>query len=190
MQPGFDGAHRNTDKLLNFSEFIALGVVQEHDQPMFVAELLQRPVQLLQFFETLVVECRVFGAGKAFKAVTAEHAFLDGMQPLACEAALFVNKQIVHNAAQPGAGLVDFHEVVDFAVGLDEEFLEQVLGFGFAACQSPGKTIQAVEMRPDDAFESVAVFGDDGLLQAFKVPPATRLGALPGRRRTGCNGRA
>ena len=148
--------------------------MQEHDQTVFVAEPLKRAVELLHFFVALVVECRVFGAGKAFEALTAERAFLDGMQPLACEAALFVNKQIVHNAAQPGAGLVDFHEVVDLAVRLDEEFLEQVLGFGFATGQSPGEPIEPAEMGPDEAFERVAVLCDGRLLLVVTAPPAIR----------------
>ena len=148
--------------------------MQKHDQAVFVAEPLQCAVELLHFFEAFMVERRILGAGEAFEAVTAEHAFLDGMQPLACEAALFVNKQIVHNAAQPGAGLVDFHEVVNFVVRLDEEFLEQVLGFGFAAGQSPGEAVQPVEMGPDDALERVAVLSDGRLLIVLKARPAIR----------------
>ncbi len=157
---------------MNFRQFIAFGIVQKHDQAVFVAEPLQCAVELLHFFEAFMVERRILGAGEAFEAVTAEHAFLDGMQPLACEAALFVNKQIVHNAAQPGAGLVDIHEVINFAVRLDEEFLEQVLGFGFAAGQSPGEAVQPVEMGPDDTLERVAVLSDGRLLIILKALPA------------------
>ncbi len=174
MQPGFDGSHRHADKLLNFREFIAFGIVQEHDQAMFVAELLQRRVQLLHPLEALVIERRVLGTGESFEAIAGKRTFFDGMQPLAREAALFVDEQIVHNAAQPRAGLFDFDEIVDLAVRLDKELLEQVLGFGLAARQSPGKTIQAVEMRPYEAFERVAMFSDGRLLPAVKAPPANR----------------
>ena len=96
------------------------------------------------------------------------------MQALAGEAALLVDEKIVHNAAQPGAGLVDFHEVVDLAVRLDEELLEQVLGFGFAARQPPGETIQAIKMWPDESFERVAMFSDGRLLLAVTAAPSTR----------------
>ncbi len=174
MQPGLDGAHRHADKLLNFSKFIALGIVQQHDQAMFVAELLKRPVQLLHLLEAFVIERRVLGAGEALEAIARQHAFLDRMQPLAREAALFVDEEIVHNATQPGAGLVDPDEVVDFAVRLDEEFLEQVLGFGFAARQPPGKTVQPVEMWPDETLERVAMLNDGRLLLAVTAAPTTR----------------
>ena len=141
MQPGLYGAYRNTHKLLNFSEFIALGVVQQHDQAMLVTKLLECAVQLLHFLEAFVIERRVVGACKALEAIARERAFLDRMQTLARETSLLVYEQIVHNAAKPGARLVDFNEVIDFAVSLYEELLEQVLGFGFAARQPPGKTI-------------------------------------------------
>ncbi len=172
MQPGLNGAHRNARKFLNFCEFIALGVVQQHDQAMLITELLERLVQLLHLLEALVILSRVLGAGQPFEAVAREHAFLNRMQSLAREAPLLVNEQVVHNAAKPRARLVDLHEVIDFAVRLDEELLEQVLGFGFAARQAPGKTIQPVEMRPDEAFERVAMLSDAWLLPAVTAAPA------------------
>lgn len=174
MQPGFHGTHRNTGKLLNFGEFIALGIVQEHNQAVFLAELIERPVQLLHFFEPFVVERRIFGAGQAFQTIPGEHAFLDRVEPLPREAALLIDKQIVHNATEPRPGLLDFHEVVDLAVRFDEEFLEQVLGFGFAARQPPGKTIQTVEMWPDETFERVAMLSDGRLLLAVTAAPTIR----------------
>ena len=96
------------------------------------------------------------------------------MQALAREPALFVDEQVVHNAAQPRAGLLDFYQVVDLAVSLDEELLEQVLGFGLAPGQPPRKTVQPVEMGPDDALESVAVLSDDRLLTVLTARPAIR----------------
>ena len=46
-----------------------------------------------------------------------------------------------------------FSEIVKQAVGLDEQLLEKILGFGLAAGQPPREAIQAVEMRPHDALE-------------------------------------
>jgi len=172
VQPGFDSTHRNTDKVLNFSEFIALGVVQQHDKAVFVAELLQCPVETLHFLEALVVERRVLGARKALEAVARERPFLDRVQAPPGEAALLVDEKVIHNATQPGSWLVDIHEIVDFAEGLYKEFLEQVLGFGFAAGQSPGKPVQPVEMGPDDALERVLMLCDDRLLKILIARPA------------------
>lgn len=174
MQPGLYGAHRDTHKLLNFFQFIAFGIVQQHDQPMFVAELLERLVELQHFVKSLVIADRIVAAGQSLEPVAGQHAFFHGVQAAARETALVVDEKVVHHATEPGPRLVDLHEIVDLAVGLDKEFLEQVLGLGLLAGQSPGEPVQAVEVRPDDAFEGVAVLGDDGLLQAFKVPPATR----------------
>ena len=174
MQPRLYGAHRNTYKILNFLQFIALGIVQEHDQAVFVAELPERAVQLLHFLEAFVIERRIFVAGQAFEAIARERTLLDGVQALAREAALLIDEQIVHNATEPRPGLLDFHEVIDLAVGLDEEFLEQVLGLGLAAGQSPGEPIQTVEMWPDKTFERVAMLSDGWLLLAVTAAPTIR----------------
>jgi len=96
------------------------------------------------------------------------------MQPLPGKAPFFVDEEVIHNAAQPGARLVDFDEIVDLAKDLDEEFLEQVLGFGFSPGQPKSEAIQPVEMRPDEALERVMVLSDDRLLKVVKVRPAIR----------------
>ena len=71
---------------------------------------------------------------RPLEAVAREHAFLYRVQPLPRRSgACFVDELVVHDAAQPGAWLVDLYEVVDFAEGLYEEFLEQVLGLCLAA---------------------------------------------------------
>jgi hypothetical protein len=40
VQAGLQGADRRTRKLFYFNEFVAFSVVQEHDQPMFLGQLL------------------------------------------------------------------------------------------------------------------------------------------------------
>jgi len=39
VQPGLDRAHRHSRKILNFCEFIAFRVVQQHDQAVLITEL-------------------------------------------------------------------------------------------------------------------------------------------------------
>ncbi len=190
MQAGLDSAHRYSGKLLNFSEFIALCVVQEHDPPVFVAELCQCRVELLHFVKTLVITYRIVAAGQPLDAVTRQHALLDRVQAAPGEASLVDDEQVIQNAAEPGSGLIDLDEIVELAKGLYKEFLEQVLRLGTLAGQPPGESVEAIEMRPDNAFECVAVVGDGDLPALIKVSPAMPSGAWPGRRRTGCSVRA
>ncbi len=174
MQTRLDRADRNAHKFLNFCQFVAFGIVQEHDQAVFVAELLEGFVEHPYFVKSLFIEDRIIAAGEALETVARQYTFVDRMQAASREAPSVVDKEVVHDAAEPRSGLVDLYEVVDFSEGLYKEFLEQVLGFGLVARQSPGEPVQPVEVRPDNALESVAMFGDDGLLQVFKAPPATR----------------
>ena len=141
---------------------------------MLVAQLPERPVQLPDFVKSLVIKDGIVAAGQSLEAVARQDTLLDRVHAAPREPAPVVDEEVVHHAAEPGPGLLDLHEVIELAESLYKEFLEQVLGLGLLAGQSEGEPVQAVEMRPDDTLESVAMFGDDGLLQAFNVPPATR----------------
>jgi len=136
---------------------------------VFIAELGEGGVEFTHLLHALVVAHWVVVACEPFEAVALQHAFLDGVQSPPGESPLFVDELVIHNATEPGAGLLDVHEIVDLAVGLNKEFLEQVLGFGLTAGQSPGQAIEPVEMGSDDTLERVAVLSDDRLLAIVKA---------------------
>ena len=94
---------------------------------------------------------------KARQSLAGQAPLVDEVHALAGETAMLIDEQVVHDPAQPGTRLLDFHDFVQQAEGLDKQFLEQVLGLGFATGQAPGKTIQPVEVRPHDSLEYVAL---------------------------------
>lgn len=145
---------------MNFFEFITFGVVQQHNNAVFIAELGQGRIQLLQLFEALLVLFGIFASRKTVQAVTREEALVDGVHAAPREAALLVDEQVIHNAGQPGSRLVDRDEVVELAKRLDQELLEQVLGLGLAPGQSKREPVQPVEMRPDKGVESLCTIVD------------------------------
>jgi hypothetical protein len=160
MQPGFYRSYRNANKLMNFFQFIAFCVMQQHDNPMFVTELREGRIELPQLVQTLLVPFRVIGAGKPRQAVAGKKPLLDGLQAATRKAPLLVDKQVVHNAAQPRARLVDVDQVIEFAERLDQEFLEQVFGLGLAPGQAERESVQPVEMRPDQGVEGLCAVVD------------------------------
>ena len=81
------------------------------------------------------------------------------MHALPCEAPSFINEQVVHNPAEPGTGLFDMNQIIEFAECFDEQFLKQVFSFRLAPCQSPRKTVQSIKVWPYDALEYLAVVG-------------------------------
>lgn len=138
-----------------FREFITLGIVQQHDYPVFVTEEGERGIKPLDLFTALIIPGRVVGPGQAGEPFTRQFAFLDGVHAPASETAAFVDKKVVHNPAQPGPGRVDFHEVVELGVCLDEEFLEKILSFGLLPGQSPSEAVQPVKVWSYEFFERI-----------------------------------
>lgn len=124
---------------------------------MFDAELLQGRIEALEGFALLIVVHRVLVAREPLQAVTGQLAFLDDMHALPCEAPPLVDEQVVHNTAQPGPRFVDVHEIVELAVGPDQQFLEQVLRLRLMAGQAEREPVEPIEMRPDALFESLLV---------------------------------
>jgi len=49
------------------------------------------------------------------------------------------------------------HQVVELAIGPDQQLLEQVFRFRATAGEAKRKPVQAIEMRPDNLFERVFV---------------------------------
>lgn len=138
-----------------FGEFITLGIVQQHDYPVFVTEEGECGIKPLNLLPALIIPDRVVGPGQAGKPITRQFALLDGMHAAASEAAAFVDKKVVHNPAQPGPGGIDFHEVVELAVCLDEELLKKILSFGLLPGQSPREAVQPVKVWSYEFFERI-----------------------------------
>lgn len=159
MQPGFDCTNRYAGKLLYFRHFIAFCVVQEHDYTVFIAQLSQRGVQLLNGLVTAMVVSRVVRAGQARNAIAGELPLFDGKHAATRKTALLVNEQVVHNAAQPRSGRVLCYKVVQLAERLDQQFLKQVFGLCPGTRQAPRETIQAVEVRSYQTLESPGLVG-------------------------------
>ena len=127
---------------------------------MFVTKLRERGVELAQLLEALLVSFRVIGARKPLQAIARKTPLLDGLHAPPRKAPLLVDEQVIHNAAQPRAWLVDTDEVIEFAECLDQEFLEQVFGLGLAPGQAKREPVQPVEMRPDQGVESLRAVVD------------------------------
>ena len=127
---------------------------------MFVTELREGRIELSQLVEALLVLFRVIGAGKPCQAVAREKPLLDGLHAATRKAPLFVDKQVIHDAAQPRAGLVDADQVIEFPERLDQEFLEQVLGLRLAPGQAKREPVQPVEMGPDQGVEGLCAVVD------------------------------
>jgi len=124
---------------------------------MFVAELVQGRIQALYLLNTLIIQDRALLPGQAFYATGRELTLLDGVHSLPRKATFFVDEQVVHHPAQPRSGAIDRHQVVDFAVGFEQQLLEQILSLGLAAGEAPGETVQAIEVRPHQALEGQVV---------------------------------
>ena len=92
---------------MNFLEFIAVRVVQQHDNAVVLGELLEGCVELLQLLEALLVSFGVLGPGEPGQALAGQKALVNDMHAAAGEASLFVDEQVVHDARQPRARLID-----------------------------------------------------------------------------------
>ena len=169
MQSGLYGADRCARKLLNFCKFIALGVVQKNDSSVLVAELGQGLVEPLQLFGADAIVGRIVGAWQAGEAFAGKRALFDSMHAATREPAPLVDKQVVHDPAQPRAGFVDLDEIVELGKCLDQQLLEQVLGFGPGARESPCEAVQPVEVRPDETLEGQIMFSASHNSIEFKV---------------------
>jgi len=158
VQTRFDSTHRNARKLLNFSHFVTLRVVQQDDDSVLVTELRERLIKLRELLQAFIVAHRVFCAGQAGQAVPGELAFLDRVQALPCKAAPLINEEVVHYPAEPRPGLLNSDKVIQLAECLDQQLLEQILSLGPGPGQAPGKAVKAIKVRPYEAFKSQVLF--------------------------------
>lgn len=98
--------------------------MKEYHNTVFIAQLSERRVQLLESFVAVMVVSRVVRAGQACKPIAGELTFFDGKHAATRKAALLVNKQVIHNATQPCSGLVLCYKVVQLAERFDQQFLK------------------------------------------------------------------
>ena len=124
---------------------------------MFLAELLQCRIQPPEFLQPLTVIDRVEVASEVRESLAGEVSLVDKVHPLAGEAPVLIDELVVHHPAQPRARFLDMDEFVEHAERLDQQLLEQVLGFGLAACEPPRQPVKAVEMRPNQAVEDLGL---------------------------------
>ena len=108
---------------------------------------LQRRIEHLHVLKAFLFHLDIVHAGEARETFAGHLALLKRMYAPTSEAPALIDKQVVHDPTQPRAGFVNGDKVVEFAVGLDEKFLEQVFGLGLGAGQPPRETVQPVEVR-------------------------------------------
>jgi hypothetical protein len=130
--------------------------VQQHDDSMFVTQLGQGGIERLKLLQLLLIGDRVVAARQAGKAVAAHLAFFDRLQPSPREASALVDEEVVHDAGQPGARLIDFNQVVQFSIGLNKEFLKQVFRFGLLAGETPREPVQPLKVRAYEFLEGLS----------------------------------
>ncbi len=159
MQAGFHRADRDARNSLNFREFVALGVMQQYDDPVLVAEFSEGVIERHEPGVAIVLRGGIVASCQRVESVAGQVAFIDDLEAPSLYAAAFVDELVIHNPAQPRPRLIDVDEIVEFRERLYEELLEEFLGVGAIAGQTPGKTIQAVEMRTNDTLEDDVVIG-------------------------------
>ena len=153
MQPGFDRADRNAGKFLNFCEFIAFRVVQEHHDPVLFTELLQSRIELFQLLHTLIFSDRIIAPWQAGNALARQVPLFNNEHALPRKASVLVDEQVVHDTGQPGAGLFNIDKIIEFAKCLDQQLLKKIFCLGLVARKAIRKSIQAVEVRPHELIE-------------------------------------
>lgn len=156
---------------------------------MFVAELGEGAVEAVKLLKALIVTHRILYARHALEAITCEMAFVHGVQAAPREAPLFVNKEVVHHATQPGSRLVYLNEIIEFAEGPEQQFLKQIFRLGLGACQPPGEAVEAIEVRSHESLESQILFRGTHNVPECSAAARPNKGAF-GRLRVGITGQA
>ncbi|MDH3820363.1 MAG: hypothetical protein OEU59_04520, partial [Gammaproteobacteria bacterium] len=111
VQPGFYRADRRAGKLMNFIDFIALSVVEEHDDTVFIAEFCEREVERPELLEALVVTNGVLITGESVQALGREKTFLDSVHSAPRKTPPLVDEEVVHDTGQPRPRRVNGDEV-------------------------------------------------------------------------------
>ena len=99
MEPGLYGAHRCTRHALDFLQLVPFGVVQQHHEAVFLAELLQRRIQPPEFLQPFPVVDRVEIAGQIGEPLAGKVSLVDEVHSLAGKAPVLIDELVVHHAA-------------------------------------------------------------------------------------------
>ena len=157
MEPGLYGADGRSRHTLDFLQLVPLGVMQQHDETVFLAELLQCRIQPPEFLQPLPVVDGVEVAGEVGESLPRQVSLIHEVHALAGEAPVLIDKLVVHHPAQPRTRLLDMDEFVEHAECLDQQLLEQVFGFWLRARKPPRQPVKAIEMRSHHALEDLGL---------------------------------
>jgi len=163
VQTGFDRAEWIARNLMNFLEFVPLGVMQQDDESVFVTELGKRLLELHYVIQPFRIAHRIQVSGQRFNALAGKLTLFDADQARPCEAPPIVDEVVVHDAAQPGARLPYFEQVVEARECLEQNILEKILSLCLRAGKSISKAVQAVKMRPQQGVEACALVVLNGI---------------------------
>ena len=131
--------------------------MQQHHETVFLAQLLQCRIEAPEFLQPFPVFDGVEVARQVREPLSRQVSLVDEVHALAGEAPVLIHELVIHHPAQPRAGFLDMDEFVELAESLDQQLLEQVLGFGLAAREPPRQPVQPVEMGPHQAFEDLGL---------------------------------
>ena len=140
---------------MNFLDFIAFCVMEQHNDAVFIAEFREREVERPESLEALTVTNGVLITGESVQTLGGEETFLNSVYSAPRKTPPLVNEEVVHDTGQPRSGLVYGDEVVELSECLDQQVLEQVFSFGTAPGQAKRKSIQPVKVWPHQFLESM-----------------------------------
>ena len=142
---------------MNFLEFIAFCVMEQHNDTVLIAEFREREVERPELLEALIVTNGVLITGESVQAPGGEEALINSVYSAPRQTPPLVKEEVVHDTGQPRPGFIYGDEVVELSECLDQQVLEQVLSFGTAAGQAKRQSIQPVKVRPHQFLESMFI---------------------------------
>jgi len=142
---------------MNFLDFIAFCVMEQHNDAVFIAEFREREVERPEPLEALIVTNGVLITGESVQTLGGEEALVNSVYSAPRKTPPLVNEEVVHDTGQPRSGLVYGDEVVELSECLDQQVLEQVFSFGAATGQAKREPIQPVKVWSHQFLEGLLV---------------------------------